>query len=239
VMTREELDEQLDRSVAAFSVVPHVSEELAEVLVSQGFFSFDDLSVIEPDQLAELGGLTAEQCDEIVAYADVESEREEREAEVKKEQARQARLAEAAAAAEAAASEAKPAEAAPAAGEAALADAEAPAGTDAAGEEAEVESAEEGSDEAAAGDNHDLELAREVADDVELAAREVVSPDAEAVGEDETVQASLAESSEVSDARDDLASIGLNDHTGDEQNGAGASESQASGDDRNPAATGQ
>jgi N utilization substance protein A len=55
VMTREELDEQLDRSVAAFSVVPHITEELAEVLVSQGFFSFDDLSVIEPDQLAELG----------------------------------------------------------------------------------------------------------------------------------------------------------------------------------------
>ncbi|MBL8849698.1 MAG: transcription termination factor NusA [Planctomycetaceae bacterium] len=102
VMTREELDEQLDQSVAAFSVVPHITEELAEVLVSQGFFSFDDLSVIEPDQLAELGSLTEEQCDEIVAYADVESAREEKEAEVKKEHARQTRLADAAAAAEAA-----------------------------------------------------------------------------------------------------------------------------------------
>lgn len=79
VMTREELDEQLDRSVTAFSQVPHVTEELAEALVSQGFFSFEDLSVIEPDQLLELSGLTEEQCDEIVAFADVESAREEKE----------------------------------------------------------------------------------------------------------------------------------------------------------------
>jgi N utilization substance protein A len=92
-MTREELDEQLDRSVSAFSNVPHVSDELAELLVSQGFFSFDDLSVIEPDQLQELSGLTPEQCDEIVAYADVESEREEREAAQRKHDARAARAA--------------------------------------------------------------------------------------------------------------------------------------------------
>lgn len=88
VMTREELDEQLDRSVSAFSQVPHIADELAESLVSQGFFSFDDLSVIEPDQLQELGGLTPEQCDEIVAYADAESEREEREAAQRKQEAR-------------------------------------------------------------------------------------------------------------------------------------------------------
>ncbi len=80
VMTREELDEQLDRSVAAFSQVPHVTEELAEALVSQGFFSFEDLSVIEPDQLLELSGLTQEQCDEIVEVADREGEREEKQA---------------------------------------------------------------------------------------------------------------------------------------------------------------
>lgn len=79
VMTRDELDEQLDRSVAAFSQVPHITEELAESLVSQGFFSFDDLSVIEPDQLAELGGLTTQQCDEIIEVADEESLRQEQE----------------------------------------------------------------------------------------------------------------------------------------------------------------
>jgi len=70
VMNQERLDEQLDKSVGAFTEVPGINAELAEGLVSQGFFTFDDLSVIEPDQLAELGGLTTEECDIIVAYAD-------------------------------------------------------------------------------------------------------------------------------------------------------------------------
>ncbi|MHC4875394.1 MAG: transcription termination factor NusA [Planctomycetota bacterium] len=89
VMTQAELDEQLEKSVMAFSEVPGIEEELAEALVSQGFFSFYDLSVIEPDELAELGGLTQEQCDEIVDYADKEAERlEVLESERKAEDAR-------------------------------------------------------------------------------------------------------------------------------------------------------
>jgi transcription termination/antitermination protein NusA len=77
VMTREELDEQLDKSVEAFSSIPNITEELAESLVAQGFFSYYDLSCIEPDQLAELGGLTPEECDTIVACAETESDRQE------------------------------------------------------------------------------------------------------------------------------------------------------------------
>ena len=76
---REELDEQLERAVQAFSETPGVSADLAESLVAQGFLSFDDLSVIEPDQLAEMGGLTEEQCDVVVEYAERESERLEQE----------------------------------------------------------------------------------------------------------------------------------------------------------------
>lgn len=79
VMTREELDEQLDRTVQAFSEIPNITPELAESLVSQGFLSFDDLSVIEPDQLAEMGGLTEEQTNEIIEFAEHESERLEEE----------------------------------------------------------------------------------------------------------------------------------------------------------------
>ena len=77
VLIYEALDEQIDKSMSAFSQVPGVTPELAEDLVVQGFFTFDDLSVIEPDQLAELGGLTAEQCEAIVEYADIEAAREE------------------------------------------------------------------------------------------------------------------------------------------------------------------
>jgi N utilization substance protein A len=75
VMTQTQLDQQLDKSIEAFCVIPEVTPELAENLVSQGFFTFDDLSVIEPDQLAEIGGLSAEDCDRIVEYADNESRR--------------------------------------------------------------------------------------------------------------------------------------------------------------------
>jgi N utilization substance protein A len=108
VMTQERLDVQLDESVAAFSTVPGVSSELAETLVSQGFFTFEDLSVIEPDQLAELGGLTPEQCDEIVAFADAEAVRIEREERKAREEAhRLAQLQAATGAAPASAAEAR------------------------------------------------------------------------------------------------------------------------------------
>lgn len=80
VMTREELNEKLEEAVGAFSQIPAVEESLAEELVSQGFLSFDDLSVIEPDQLMELGGLTEEQTEGIIAFAEKESERLEAEA---------------------------------------------------------------------------------------------------------------------------------------------------------------
>lgn len=84
VMTQDELDEQLERSVTAFSQVPHVTPELAEALVSQGFFSFEDLSVIEPDHLSQLGDLTPEQIDEVVLFAEQEAEREEQETDRRK-----------------------------------------------------------------------------------------------------------------------------------------------------------
>jgi N utilization substance protein A len=79
VMTQDLLDQQLDKSIEAFCVIPEVTAELAENLVSQGFFTFDDLSVIEPDQLAEIGSLSEEDCEKIVDYADRESQRLEAE----------------------------------------------------------------------------------------------------------------------------------------------------------------
>jgi len=112
VMTQEKLDAQLDSSLKAFAEVSGVNEVLAENLVMQGFFSFDDLSVIEPDQLAELGGLTSEECDAIVAYADTESDRIE-------EEKRRAYLKSMSAPAESAATEAVAEKAAVAEGEAA------------------------------------------------------------------------------------------------------------------------
>ena len=73
-------------------------------LVEQGFFSFDDLSVIEPDQLAELSGLSLEDCAPIVEFAEKEAERLEKEVAQQKAEGRAARAAQAAAAADAPAS---------------------------------------------------------------------------------------------------------------------------------------
>lgn len=79
VMTQESLDEQLDISIAAFSVVPKMPSDLVENLVSQGFFTFDDLSVIEPDDLADISGLSEDDINTIIDFADVESLRIEKE----------------------------------------------------------------------------------------------------------------------------------------------------------------
>ena len=73
IMTREELDEQIEQAVAGYSSLDGVEPELAERLVGEGFLSYDDLSVIEPDALMEMGGLTSEQVDHIVQQAEVKA----------------------------------------------------------------------------------------------------------------------------------------------------------------------
>jgi N utilization substance protein A len=47
-----------------------MTEDLAQRLVEQGYLSYDDLSLIEPDYLMEMGGISAEQVDLIVEQAD-------------------------------------------------------------------------------------------------------------------------------------------------------------------------
>jgi len=70
IMTREELDQQIERAVTGFSSIEGLDESVAERLVGEGFLSYDDLSVIEPDDLMEMGGLSAEAVDAIVAEAE-------------------------------------------------------------------------------------------------------------------------------------------------------------------------
>ncbi len=77
IMTREELDEQIERAVGGFGALDGVDENLSEKLVGEGFLSYDDLSVIEPDALMEMGGLTAEQVDHIIQQAEAKAEEAE------------------------------------------------------------------------------------------------------------------------------------------------------------------
>jgi transcription termination/antitermination protein NusA len=77
IMTREELEEQIDRAVGGFGQIDGITDELAEALVGEGFLSYDDLSVIEPDDLMEMGGLTQEVADAIIAQAESKAEEAE------------------------------------------------------------------------------------------------------------------------------------------------------------------
>lgn len=115
IMTQEELAESIDRAVEGFSGIEGVTFELAEKLVEEGFLSYDDLSIIEPDDLMQMGGLTEEQVDKIVEQAEARAEeaeaaaaaarRKKHEEERQAEQLAQQQAAEEAAAAEAGESE--------------------------------------------------------------------------------------------------------------------------------------
>ena len=101
IMTREELDEQIEQAMLGFSSLEGVESELAERLVGEGFLSYDDLSVIEPDALMEMGGLTAEQVALIVKQAEAKAVDAEKAAVVQRRQKREQDRVEAAEAAEA------------------------------------------------------------------------------------------------------------------------------------------
>jgi N utilization substance protein A len=73
IMTADELDQQISRAVAGFSQIPGISEDLAQRLVEQGYLSYDDLSVIEPSDLMEMGELTEEQVQQIVDEAELKA----------------------------------------------------------------------------------------------------------------------------------------------------------------------
>ena len=91
VMTPEKLDDQIAESVGQFTRIPEMNEDLAENLVAQGFFTFDELSIIEPDVLIEISGLSQGECDAIVEFADRESERIEAEEKLTRDRRRQLR----------------------------------------------------------------------------------------------------------------------------------------------------
>jgi len=145
IMTREELDESIERAVSGFSSLTGVDEGLSEKLVGEGFLSYDDLSIIEPDALMEMGDLTEEQVSEIVTQAETKAQEAEQAAAVERRRQReQDRIDSATAAAEAA--ERAEREAQGQAADASAADASAAAATAGDG------SAAPGGSEASAGD---------------------------------------------------------------------------------------
>jgi N utilization substance protein A len=171
IMTANELEDQIERAVAGFAELDGMTEDLAQQLVEQGYLSYDDLSVIEPDAMMEMGGMTEEQVDAIVTEAENKAEAAERAA---AEERRQQKAAERAA--EQAAREAA---------REAAARGETPAGEKATTEEAATEEAateEAAPEEAATEEAATEEAATEEAAPEEAATEEAATEEA-AVGD--------------------------------------------------------
>src|SRR5213075_966681 len=75
IMTHDELNESIDRAVNWFGEIPGVTEQQVEVFIEEGFLSYDDLTFLEPAQLAELSQSTPEQAEEMIAFAEEAAER--------------------------------------------------------------------------------------------------------------------------------------------------------------------
>ena len=74
-MTSDELDELIEKAVAAFTKIEGVDTDLAEKLVEEGILGYDDLSVMEiADLVNTIEGLSEEQAIGIVARAEVLAE---------------------------------------------------------------------------------------------------------------------------------------------------------------------
>lgn len=114
IMTHDELGEALERAERWFGQLPHATPELTTALIEEGFLSYNDLTMTDAAELAGFSGLTEEQADEVVMYAEeysdvmdksVEDERRAAEQQAREEAAEAERLAQEQAAAEAAAAE--------------------------------------------------------------------------------------------------------------------------------------
>ena len=97
ITTQGELEQKIEKATRQFCEIDGLDEELANALVGQGYLSYDDLEVIEPDRLMELGELTPEQVDSIVTQAEDKALKQEAIDEREKQLAREKRMAEKAA----------------------------------------------------------------------------------------------------------------------------------------------
>ena len=59
--------------------IPDVTAEMVEAFIEEGFLSYDDLTFLEPAELGELAGVTEEEAEEIIAFAEEAAVRVEEE----------------------------------------------------------------------------------------------------------------------------------------------------------------
>jgi N utilization substance protein A len=80
IMTHEELAGSVDRAEGWFRQLPHITDEMVEALLEEGFLSYDDLTYLEPHELMEMLGVTEDEGEEMIEYAEENTARVEEEA---------------------------------------------------------------------------------------------------------------------------------------------------------------
>jgi len=90
IMTRDQLETRLEAALVGFVEIEGVSDEIADRLIGEGFLTFDDLSIIEPDALMEMGELTMRQVDAIVEKAERMAELQEEQERLDREESKRA-----------------------------------------------------------------------------------------------------------------------------------------------------
>src|SRR5262249_38721734 len=85
IMTPGELDESITRAEGWFSQIPNIAPEMVETFIVEGFLSYDDLTFMEPAEMAELVGITEDQAAEVIEFAEEASERVAEEERTRKE----------------------------------------------------------------------------------------------------------------------------------------------------------
>jgi N utilization substance protein A len=93
IMTHDELNEGIEKAEGWFSQIPGTAPELVEAFIEEGFLSFNDLTYLEPAQLAEMAGVPEEQAEEMIAFAEEASERVEEETKISRAAEAEARAA--------------------------------------------------------------------------------------------------------------------------------------------------
>lgn len=87
IMTHEEYEDELDKAQNWFLAIPGMPEEAVVGFIEEGFLSFDDLTFLEPAQFAEFTGVTEDQAEEMIAFAEEAALHVEAEAKVAKARA--------------------------------------------------------------------------------------------------------------------------------------------------------
>ena len=90
IMTHDELADSLERAERWFRQLPNVAEEQIQTMIEEGFLSYNELTFIDAAELSEFTGMTPEQADEVLAFAEENSDFMEQSAEQERAEADEA-----------------------------------------------------------------------------------------------------------------------------------------------------